>query len=97
MKWLLTLILLIAVPLFAQPTKCSPMEFYGLCMTLNNPSERHDQADKWLSYNGLKCSSEDLTFIWNGMSEWLGSSDSAQLRVKVALLYEKALQREQKK
>jgi len=97
MKWILTIFLIVILPLAAEQSKCYPMEFYSLCMILNNPAERHDQADKWLTFNGPKCSTEDLVVIWNRMGEWLGSSDSSQLRVKVTLLYEKAVQRENKK
>lgn len=97
MKWILAIFLIVVLPLGAEQSKCYPIEFYGLCMTLNNPSERHDQADKWLTSNGPKCSAENLVVIWNGMSEWLGAADSSQLRVKVTLLYEKAVQRENKK
>jgi hypothetical protein len=38
-----------------------------------------------------------MTVIWNNLSEWAGSADSAELRHKVVIAYKAALEREKNK
>lgn len=71
--------------------KCSVNEFYGIAWTVHNPSERHQQMLRWLTYSGPSCSTDDLVIIWNNLSEWGGTADSAEMRQKVISLYEKAV------
>jgi hypothetical protein len=37
-----------------------------------------------------------MVVIWNNLSEWAGSADSAELRHKVIIAYKSALEREKK-
>ena len=37
-----------------------------------------------------------MVVIWNNLSEWAGSADSAELRHKVIIAYKNALSRESK-
>ena len=71
--------------------RCNVNEFYGIAWTVHNPSERHQQMLRWLTYSGPSCSADDLVIIWNNLSEWGGTADSAEMRQKVISLYEKAV------
>lgn len=70
------------------------MELYTIAHTLHNPSERHLQMSSWITRNRNLCSSQDLVVIWNNLSEWAGSADSAEIRQKVIYAYQEALKRE---
>jgi len=37
-----------------------------------------------------------MVVIWNNLSEWAGSADSAELRHKVIIAYKNAFEREKK-
>jgi hypothetical protein len=97
MKWLLAALLLVVSIASSQTIRCSTVEFYGLGMTIFNPSERHTALNKWLDYNGSRCSTEDLVIIWNNLPAWAGTADSAQVRAKIIGFYQQALERETKK
>lgn len=90
-------VLLIAIILWAKAqTVCIVTDFYGLAMSLHNPSERHQRLSEWLTTNGLTCSSEQLVGIWNNLSMWAGVADSAELRGKILYYYALAVEREKK-
>ena len=76
---------------------CSVREFYGIAYTVHNPTERHQQMSAWLTKHLYLCKSTDMTVIWNNLSEWAGSADSAELRHKVVIAYKAALEREKNK
>ena len=97
MKWIV-LILIIACLLVGAEAKvgCHVREFYGIAYTIHNPSERHQQLSMWLTNNVQFCKSQDLVVIWNNLSEWAGSADSAEIRAKVVHGYKEALDREKK-
>lgn len=95
MKWMIVAVLAVAVMVSAQ-NKCDVHNFYALAYTLHNPSERHYQLSRWLTVQGPNCSAEQLVVIWNGLSEWAGAADSAELRQKIIFLYEKATARPSK-
>jgi hypothetical protein len=48
----------------------------------------------WLTNHQYLCKSTDMTVIWNNLSEWAGSADSAELRHKVIIAYKNAKARE---
>jgi hypothetical protein len=48
----------------------------------------------WLTKHQTLCKSTDMVVIWNNLSEWAGSADSAELRHKVIQGYKEALKRE---
>jgi hypothetical protein len=48
----------------------------------------------WLTKHQQLCKSTDMVVIWNNLSEWAGSADSAELRHKVIQGYKEALKRE---
>jgi len=50
----------------------------------------------WLKNNAQYCRSQDYVVIWNNISEWAGSADSAQIRTLVIHGYKDALDREKK-
>jgi len=50
----------------------------------------------WLTKHKTLCKSSDMTVIWNNLSEWAGSADSAELRHKVVIAFKDALLREKK-
>ena len=75
---------------------CSVREFYVIAYKIHNPSERHQQMSFWLNNHQNLCSSKDMVVIWNNLSEWGGSADSAELRHLVISAYKKALEREKK-
>ena len=97
MKWIIAALLLVVSIASSQTIKCSVSEFYGLSITIFNPSERHISLNKWLDYNGDKCSAEDLNIIWNNLAAWAGTADSAQIRSRIVLFYQLAIDRETKK
>jgi hypothetical protein len=72
-----------------QQPKCEISEFYSIAWTSHNPTERHQQMMEWLGSRGPSCNFEQLLNIWNNLSEWAGTADSAQLRAKVIELYER--------
>jgi hypothetical protein len=72
---------------------CLISDFYGLAMTLHNPSERHQRLSQWLTTNGENCTPEQLLAIWNNLAMWAGAADSAELRGKILYYYELAMQR----
>jgi hypothetical protein len=76
---------------------CSVREFYNIAYTIHNPSERHLQMSMWLTNHQNLCKSSDMVVIWNNLSEWAGSADSAELRYKVISAYKKAVEREASK
>lgn len=96
MKWLvLALIICLLVGAEAK-VGCHVREFYAIAYTIHNPSERHQQMSMWLTNNVRFCRSQDLVVIWNNLSEWAGSADSAEVRSKVIHGYKEALEREKK-
>ena len=97
MKWIIAALLLMVSVASSQTVRCSTMDFYGLSITIHNPSERHNSLNQWLTINGSKCSTKDLTIIWNNIASWAGTADSAQLRSKIIILYQQAFDRENKK
>jgi len=94
MKWFIAALLLLVSIASSQTIRCSTVEFYGLGMTIHNPSERHIHLNRWLDFNGPKCSKEDLILIWNNLPEWAGTADSAELRSKVVFLYQHLVEKE---
>jgi len=97
MKWLLAAVLLMVSVASSQTIRCSTVDFYGLGMTIFNPSERHVHLNRWLDFNGPKCSKEDLVLIWNNLPEWAGTADSVGLRSRVVILYQQLIDKETKK
>ena len=95
MRWLILLLLFGLVGAIAK-NGCYVREFYSIAWTIHNPSERHQQMSMWLTNNVRFCRSQDLTVIWNNLSEWAGSADSTWLRAKVVHGYKDAEQREKK-
>jgi hypothetical protein len=69
--------------------KCVISEFYAIGWAVHNPTERHQQMMDWLGSRGNSCNFEQLLNIWNNLSEWAGTADSAPLRAKVIELYER--------
>ena len=94
-KWLVALVLTLALQSTGKDL-CSVREFYGIAYTIHNPSERHQQMSAWLTNHQHLCKSTDIIVIWNNLSEWAGSADSAELRHKVIIAYKNALEREKK-
>jgi len=95
MRWL-TLLLLLVIAGASSKQGCQVREFWSIAWTIHNPSERHQQMSMWLTNNIRFCRSQDLTVIWNNLSEWAGTADSAELRTKVIHGYKDALEREKK-
>ena len=95
MKWFW--LLLISLVFWASAkAPCTLSDFYGLAMTLHNPSERHLRLSQWLTTNGENCSSAELVDIWNNLAMWAGAADSSELRSKVLYYYALAVERERK-
>jgi hypothetical protein len=94
-RWLIALVLTLALQSTGQDL-CSVREFYGIAYTVHNPTERHQKMSAWLTKHQDLCKSSDMTVIWNNLSEWAGSADSAELRHKVVIAYKNAIQREKK-
>jgi hypothetical protein len=94
-KWIAALVLVLALHSTGKDL-CSVREFYGIAYTIHNPSERHQQMSVWLTNHQHLCKSTDMVVIWNNLSEWAGSADSAELRHKVIIAYKNALEREKK-
>jgi hypothetical protein len=94
-KWLVALVLTLALQSTGKDL-CSVREFYGIAYTIHNPSERHQQMTMWLTNHQNLCKSSDFVVIWNNLSEWAGTADSALLRHKVIQGYKNALEREKK-
>jgi hypothetical protein len=92
-KWVAALVLTLALQSTGKDL-CSVREFYGIAYTIHNPSERHQQMSVWLTNHQHLCKSTDMVVIWNNLSEWAGSADSAELRHKVIIAYKNALERE---
>jgi len=94
-RWVAALVLTLALQSTGKDL-CSVREFYGIAYTIHNPSERHQQMSAWLTNHQHLCKSTDMVVIWNNLSEWAGSADSAELRHKVIIAYKNALEREKK-
>jgi len=94
-RWVAALVLTLALQSTGKDL-CSVREFYGIAYTIHNPSERHQQMSVWLTNHQHLCKSTDMVVIWNNLSEWAGSADSAELRHKVIIAYKNALEREKK-
>ena len=92
--YVLLIIGLLASTRSSSEDKCSVREFYGIAHTVHNPTERHQQMSAWLTKHQYLCKSTDMTVIWNNLSEWAGSADSAELRHKVVIAYKNAVARE---
>jgi hypothetical protein len=94
-KWLIALVLILSLHSTGKDL-CSVREFYSIAYKIHNPSERHQQMSFWLNKHQNLCSSKDMVVIWNNLSEWGGSADSAELRHLVVSAYKNALEREKK-
>jgi hypothetical protein len=88
MKWLALTVLALTLLVSAKP-KCELSMFFSIAYTVHNPTERHDQMSKWLDSNANDCSKQDLTNLWNRLSELAGNADSFELRQKIVTAYEK--------
>ena len=93
MRWLVALVLTLSLHSTGQDL-CSVREFYIIAYTIHNPTERHQQMSIWLTKHQTLCKSTDFVVIWNNLSEWGGTADSAELRHKVVQGYKDALKRE---
>jgi hypothetical protein len=94
-KWLIAVVLILSLHSTGQDL-CSVREFYKIAYTVHNPSERHQQMSVWLTNHQKLCKSSDMVVIWNNLSEWAGTADSAELRHKIIIAYKNALEREKK-
>jgi hypothetical protein len=94
-RWLIALVLTLSLQSTGKDL-CSVREFYSIAWTIHNPSERHQQMSQWLTNHQNLCKSTDMIVIWNNLSEWAGTADSALLRHKVIQGYKNALEREKK-
>lgn len=94
---ILLIIGLLASTRSSSEDNCSVREFYGIAYTVHNPTERHQQMSVWLTKHQYLCKSTDMAVIWNNLSEWAGSADSAELRQKVIIAYKNAIAREKLK
>jgi len=92
-RWLVALVLTLSLQSTGKDL-CSVREFYAIAYTIHNPSERHQQMSIWLTNHQKLCKSSDMAVIWNNLSEWAGSADSADLIHKVVQVYKDALKRE---
>ena len=97
MKWIVLALIIVCLLVGAEAkVGCHVREFYGIAYTIHNPSERHQQLSMWLTNNVQFCKSQDLVVIWNNLSEWAGTADSAEIRAKVVHGYKEAIDREKK-
>ena len=87
---------LVEKPLVRTGVQCSVHDFYAIASINHDPTERHTLLLNWFSVNGKRCSSYDLTVIWNSLATWVGTSDTPQMRGAVIRYYEEALIREKK-
>jgi hypothetical protein len=94
-RWLIALVLIFSLHSTGQDL-CSVREFYNISFSRHNPSERHQQLSIWLTNNAPHCKSQDLVVIWNNVSAWAGTADSAEIRSKIIKGYEDAIVREKK-
>jgi hypothetical protein len=95
MRWLVLLLLLGLVGAVANGG-CHVREFYGIGYTVHDPTQRHKEMMAWLVQNAEHCRVSEYLIIWNNLSEWAGTADSAQLRGLVIHGYKEAEQREKK-
>ena len=95
MRWLILLLLLVLAGAVAK-NGCHVREFYGIGYTQHNPTERHQQMIQWLKNNAPHCRSQDYVVIWNNLSEWAGTADSAETRALIIHGYKDAIEREKK-
>jgi hypothetical protein len=93
---LLLLLPLLGIVGSAAMDGCFTRELFGIGYTQHDPTKRHKQISDWLTLNALHCKAQDYIAIWNNLSEWAGSADSAELRAKVVHGYKDALEREKK-
>jgi len=96
MRWLIMLLLVLGLVGAVAKSGCHVREFYGIGYTIHNPSERHQQMIQWLKNNAPHCRSQDYVVIWNNLSEWAGTADSAETRSLIIHGYKDALEREKK-
>ena len=94
-RWLIALVLILSLHSTGKDL-CSVREFYGIAYEIHNPTERHQKMSAWLTNHQKLCKSSDFVVIWNNLSEWAGSADSAELRHKVVIAYKDAISREKK-
>ena len=95
MRWLILLSLLVIAGASSKQG-CHVREFYGIGYTIHNPSERHQQMIQWLKNNASFCKASDFVVIWNNLSEWAGTADSAETRALIIHGYKDAIEREKK-
>ena len=95
MRWLILLMVLTLVGAAAK-NGCFIREFYFIGYAIHNPSERHQQMIAWLKNNAQYCKAEDYVVIWNNLSSWAGTADSAETRALILHGYEEAIKREKK-
>ena len=88
MKWFALTVLALTMLVSAKP-RCELSMFFSIAYTVHNPTERHEQMSKWLDLNASDCSKQDLTNLWNRLSELAGNADSFELRQKIVTAYEK--------
>jgi hypothetical protein len=95
MRWLILIIALALVSAVAKDG-CYVRELYGIGYTVHDPTERHKQMLDWLTRNAKHCKAVDYLAIWNGLAEWAGTADTAELRGKVIQGLRDADEREKK-
>jgi hypothetical protein len=95
MRWLI-LIMVLALAGAVAKDGCHVRELYGIGYTVHDPTERHKLMLDWLTRNAKQCKAVDYLAIWNGLAEWAGTADTAELRGKVMQGYEQAIDQEKK-
>jgi len=87
--WWISIILLCVVLARSAENRCSVFELQSIVLMAHDPTERHKLAVQWLKENGNKCSYQQLVYIQNRRSEWLGTADSLQIQNMINALLEK--------
>lgn len=91
MKWLLILLILLA-PIYGATSKpvCNVSDFVEIAYSANDPKERKEKIEQWISQYGEYCSKDQLLMVYNGLANSLGTADTMRIRTKIELLYERA-------
>jgi hypothetical protein len=89
MRWAIAIAILCVALARSAEMRCAVFDLQTIALMTHDPTERHKLALQWLKDNGNKCSYQQLVYIQNRRSEWLGNADSLDVQNTINGLLEK--------
>lgn len=89
MRWVIAIVLLCVILARSAEMRCSVYELQALSLSTHDPKLRYIAYVRWLQDNSKNCTINQLVYIQNRRSEWLGNADTLEVQAMINGLMEK--------